>query len=139
MDLQSQVLAFLKSQKLAVIATNSADGAPESALVGVAVTPQLELVFDTVCTTRKAINLRRDPRISAVIGLADEETLQMEGVADEPIGHDLNQVRDIYFQAYPDGRERLNWVGITHFRVHPTWICFTSYLDPKRSVELRFG
>lgn len=136
MDLQDRILEFVRAHRLAVVATNSVDGAPESAVVGIAATPSLELVFDTTSSTRKAINLRRDPRISAVVGW-DEETVQLEGSADEPVGTELERVRNLYFGVYPDGRDRLSWSGITHFIIRPTWIRFTSYVHPENSGELR--
>jgi hypothetical protein len=139
MDLQQRIFEFICQHRLAVIATNSVDGPPESALVGIAASSSLELVFDTTGFTRKAINLRRDPRISAVIGWEDEETVQFEGIADEPVGTELDRARALYFGAYPDGRERLSLSGLTHFLVRPTWIRFTSYLQPALSGELRFG
>lgn len=138
MELKQRILAFMRTHRLAVIATNARDGPPESAVVGVAVSNDLDLVFDTTAATRKAANLRRDGRLSAVIGWDNEETVQFEGVADEPEGAERERVREIYFAAYPDGRDRLAWEGITHFRVRPTWIRFTSYLKPETSGEMRF-
>ena len=38
-------------------------GGPQAAVVGFAVSDLLEIVFDTVTTSRKYQNLRRDPRI----------------------------------------------------------------------------
>lgn len=133
-DLQS----FITSRRHAVIATNSASGAPESAVVGVAATMALELVFDTVDTTRKIANLRRDPNISAVIGFSDDGTLQYEGIADEPTGEALARIQHVYFEAFPDGPERLKWAGITYVRIKPSWLKFTSYTDASRNVEMVF-
>jgi hypothetical protein len=40
--------------------------------------------------------------------------------------------------AYPDGRDRLIWPGITHVRVHPLWLRLSDFnSDPPRIVELR--
>ncbi|NUP11846.1 MAG: hypothetical protein HOW73_37840 [Polyangiaceae bacterium] len=94
---------------------------PQSAVVGVAVTERLELVFDTLGSTRKASNLRRDPRASLVVWRGDA-TAQIEGIGDEPTGAELERVREAYFATFPDGRERATWEGITYFRVRPTWI-----------------
>lgn len=138
MDLRHRILEFVRAHRLAVIATNSGDGPPESAVVGVAVSPLLELVFDTTGSTRKAINLRRDPRISAVVGW-DEETVQLEGIAEEPVGIEVDRVRSLYFHVYPDGQDRLSWDGITHFLIRPTWIRFTSYARPENSGELKLS
>ncbi len=113
------------------------DGRPQAAVVGFAVSDLLELVFDTVTTSRKYQNLRRDPRIALVIGWDGEVTTQVEGMADFPSGDELLRIRECYFAAYPDGRERLSWPGITHVRIRPTWIRFSDFTkDPPSIVEM---
>ena len=52
MDL-AEVLRFLEGEKLAVLATASEDGRPEAAVMGFVVTPELEIIFDTVRSFRK--------------------------------------------------------------------------------------
>ena len=52
------LVAFLRRYRHAVQASVTPRGAPQAALVGVAVTDALELVFDTPGSTRKAANLR---------------------------------------------------------------------------------
>lgn len=49
----TDVHAFLARHKLGVLGTIGETGTPQSALVGIAVTPDLEIVFDTVKTSRK--------------------------------------------------------------------------------------
>ncbi len=39
-------------------------GAPQSALVGIAITPELEIIFDLVEKSRKFANIARDPRVA---------------------------------------------------------------------------
>ena len=133
---RSELVQFLRRYKLAVQASSSAEG-PQAAVVGFAVSDELELVFDTLESTRKYQNLRKDPRIALVVGWDHEATAQIEGRVDFPVGDELERIRQCYFVAYPDGRERLAWPGITHVRVRPTWIRFSDYtLDPPRIVEL---
>lgn len=57
-----EIAEYVASQQLAVVSTRGPDGAPQAALVGIAITDRFELVFDTVDTSRKIDNLRRDPR-----------------------------------------------------------------------------
>ena len=68
--------------KLAVISSIASTG-PQSALVGIAVTPELEIFFDTVKHSRKYANLIADPRCSFVIGTTTATTVQFEGLARE--------------------------------------------------------
>ncbi len=131
------LVRVLRRYRLAVQATVAPDGAPQAAVVGFAVSDELEIVFDTLDTARKYRNLRADPRIALVIGWDDEITVQIEGAADVPTGQELARIRECYFLAYPDGRERLAWPGITHVRVRPTWMRYSDFTqDPPRIVEL---
>jgi pyridoxine/pyridoxamine 5'-phosphate oxidase len=133
----AELVAVLRKYNLAVQASVTPTGAPQAAVVGFAVTDALEIIFDTVATSRKYRNLLDDPRIALVIGWENEITVQIEGLADVPVGDDLERVRACYFVAYPDGRERLAWPGITHFRVRPTWVRYSDFTQsPPRIVEL---
>src|SRR4030095_12873453 len=134
---------FMRSQKYAVEASTTQSQAPPAAVVGIAVIESFEIVFDTLGTSRKALNLRGNERIAFVIGgliEGDERTVQYEGVADEPTGTELDRIRELYFDRFPDGRDRLKWPSITHFRSRPTWIRFSDYSqDPPVVVEFSFG
>ena len=96
-------------------------------MVGFAVSDDLELVFDTLATTRKMTNLRRDPRVAVVVGWDDEQTVQIDGVADEPSGPDLQRLKEVYFAVYPDGVARQSWAGITYVRVRPSWVRWSDF------------
>lgn len=124
---RDQLLRFLQAQRLAVVASISPAGDPQSAVVGIAVTDRLEIVFDTLSSTRKCDNLRRLPKISVVTGWDQDITVQYEGVADEPSGAELERLTSCYFGVYPDGIERQRWEGITYFRVRPTWIRYSDF------------
>ena len=128
---------FIKVRKLAVAATVSPEHHSESALIGIAVTSALEIVFDTSSKSRKAKNLRSNPSISLVVGWDNETTLQCEGFADEPRGEALQRCKDAYFEAYPDGREREKSADITYFRVKPTWARYCNFNDdPPKILEI---
>src|SRR6266849_10704110 len=109
---RKEIYDFVKRHKLAVLATVSTSNVPEAALVGIAATEQLELIFDTVTSSRKYGNLRTNPNIAFVIGWDDEITLQYEGIAEEIRGKDLPAWKEIYFRTWPDGRERERWPEI---------------------------
>jgi hypothetical protein len=134
---RAELLAFLRRHRLAVQATIAPNGAPQAAVIGVAVSDALEIVFDTVESTRKFQNLRLDPRIALVIGWDHAQCAQIEGVADVPTGAELERIQQCYFAVYPDGRDRLAWPGITHVRVRPSWVRFSDFtVEPPRIVEL---
>jgi len=133
---RAELLAFLRRHRLCVQASVSPSGAPQAAVVGYAVGDDLEIVFDTLGTTRKMQNLRREPRVALVVGWDDEQTVQIEGVADEPAGAELERVRAVYFAAWPDGVQRLSWKGITHVRVRPTWARYSDFRPGGNVVDV---
>jgi pyridoxine/pyridoxamine 5'-phosphate oxidase len=114
----------------------SSAGAPQAAVVGYAVSDDLEIVFDTIGTTRKAENLRRDPRIALVIGWDDDQTVQLEGIADEPKGEELERMKKVYFAAWPDGVEREAWKDITYVRVRPIWARYSDFRPNGGVIEI---
>lgn len=124
---QADVSKFMAGQKLGVLGSISAEGAPQAALVGIAVTPQLEIVFDTVSTSRKYANLVANPAASFVVGWAGEVTVQYEGRAFQPMGGELMQYQQVYFAAWPECRDHLSWPGIAYFVVRPKWIRYSDY------------
>jgi hypothetical protein len=67
MDSQA-LLTFIRAHRWAIEATSSPGNEPQAAIIGIAVTEELELVFDTLASSRKAANLRASPRIALVIG-----------------------------------------------------------------------
>jgi hypothetical protein len=121
-------LTFAAGQRLAVLSTVSPSSAPQSALMGVAVTPDFEIVFDTLRSTRKYTNLCANPRVALVIGCTSEVSVQYEGVAEELSGNALEKkYLPIYFAAFPDGPDRRSWPGMTYFVVRPKWIRYCDY------------
>jgi len=70
--------AFLSQLLLGVLSTIGPDNVPQSALVGIAVSEKLEIIFVTVKTSRKFPNLIARSTRSFVIGWAAEQTVQYE-------------------------------------------------------------
>jgi len=135
-----EIREYLRTQRLAVVATRGTDGAPQAALVGIAVTDALEIVFDTVTTSRKHRNLRADPRVAVTFGGSDERTLQYEGIAAEvsTAGAADAAYRTAYYRAWPDGHERLAWPDLCYWRISPRWLRFSDYSAGPRIVERRW-
>ena len=146
--IQSSFACSRRTPNIAVARRNAACGRSASrsttslsraAVVGIVVTDDFEVFFDTADTSRKVDNLRRNPRIALVIGgttAGDERTVQYEGVADEPTGAELRRLKELYFESFPDGRERQAWPGITYIRTRPRWIRYTDFnQDPPETVE----
>jgi len=137
---KADLVAFIRAHKWGVVASTGPSGEAQAAVVGVAVTDDLEVVFDTLASTRKAANLRRDARIAVVIGWDEAQTVQLEGVADEPAGAELARIQAVYFAAFADGPSRLAWPGITYFRVRPRWLRTSDFRGAEPAIhEMRFA
>ena len=136
---KAELFAFLSSCKLGVLGSVSPEGVPQAALVGIAVTKELEIIFDTLDTTRKYRNLAANCRASFVVGWEGEKTVQFEGEAFLPKGDELARYKEIYFETWPDGPARQSWPGITYFVVRPRWIRYSDFDQrPPKIEELSF-
>ena len=136
MTTRVDVRNFLRRHRVGVQASISSAGAPQAAVVAYAVTDELEIVFETIVGSRKMQNLRRDPRIALVVSDADE-MVQIEGVADEPTGEELDWLKTFYSQAHrtpnpeswkdsrpgDDAKDRT----FTCVRVKPTWARYSDF------------
>ena len=56
----AEIYRFLREHRLAVISTVGPDASPQAAVVGIAVTEALDIIFDTSTASRKYANLRAD-------------------------------------------------------------------------------
>lgn len=136
---QAAIHAFMAQFRYGVVSSISDKGVPQSALVGIAITPRLEIVFDTVKTSRKYPNLVARPSCSFVVGWAGEQTVQFEGAAIEPSGAELERCQEAYFGVWPDGPARMAWPGITYFLVQPRWIRYSDFdQTPPLIAEITF-
>jgi general stress protein 26 len=136
---EADLLQFIQSHKLGVLSTLSSSGTPQSALMGIAVTPGFEIIFDTLKTSRKYPNLISNPRCSFVIGWAGEVTVQFEGEAREVTGTEHQQYKQIYFQTWPDCRTHESWPEIAYFFVQPKWIRYSDFdQNPPLAQEFTF-
>ncbi len=135
-----ELLAYVRLHKLAVIATIGEDGAPQSALVGVGSTAELEIVFDTLSTTRKHRNLQRDPRIAVTFSGPGEKTAQIEGIAHPVSPGDAADAAclDAYYAAWPDGRERALWPNLVYWRIVPRWARYSDFDRGRLIAELHW-
>jgi hypothetical protein len=136
---RKELHAFLAARTLAVIATADSAGVPEAALINYAVTPSLEIIFETTSETQKYPNLKANPVIALVAGWDGPITLQYRGLAQEMEGAAKEAARDIYLAAFPQKSSHEGWPGNFYFRVRPLWIRFSSYYQPRHVEEYQLG
>jgi hypothetical protein len=123
---KTDLVEFFRRHRYGVVSSVSSTGAPQSAVVGIGVSGDLEIVFDTLRTSRKYANLSANSAASVTVWTG-EATAQLDGVALEPDGAERDSYREIYFEAWPDGRDRLNWSGLTRIVVRPKWIRYSDF------------
>ena len=134
------IYQFVNQQKLAVVSTINKENKPEAALVGIALSVNLEIIFDTVKTSRKYKNMLYKPDVALAIGWDNEITVQYEGIA-EVLGDnkEADSLREVYFSAFPDGRERAKtWPGLVHIKITPNWIRYSDFNESPIIDELGF-
>ena len=135
------IYQFIKQQSLGVVTTVNKVNQPEGALVGIAISVNLEIIFDTVQKSRKYRNILNNSKVAFVIGWENETTVQFEGIA-EVLGDDneSENLKEIYFRAFPDGRERAEtWPGLVHIKVTPHWLRYSNFNEPAVIQELDFS
>lgn len=134
----ADLYSFMTRFRYGVVSSATVDGSPQSALVGIAVTPQLEIVFDTLNTSRKYRNLVARPSCSFVVGWSGEQTVQFDGVASLPVDEELRRYQEVYFGVWLDGPARMTWPGIAYFVVRPKWIRYSDFdQNPPLLEEMR--
>ena len=136
---KTQVLEFIKMQKLGVLATIDVSGQkPESAVAAFSETENLELIFGTFYNTRKFPNLLKNPQISFVIGW-DDFTVQYEGVAKLTEGEEMEMCRKIHLTKNPSSKKYAFEVEQRFFKVTPQWLRFSDFsVTPEQVFEIEF-
>ena len=135
------VYQFIHHHQLGVVSTTGRDGKPEAALVGIAVSGNLDIIFDTLKTSRKYHNILSDRRVAIVVGWDNETTVQFEGEAEVLGGPTMPPITtgQTYYAAFPDGLERAEtWPGLVHIKVTPKWIRYSNFNEPVVIKEMEF-
>ncbi len=78
---RSEFVEFVRAARLGVVATASASGMPEAALVDIAISDSAELIFNTPVAARKLTNIERNDRVAVVVGWNERISIQAEGRA----------------------------------------------------------
>jgi pyridoxine/pyridoxamine 5'-phosphate oxidase len=130
-----EIFDIARRKRFLVVSTVNESGAPEAALMGFALTEAKEIVFDTLSTSRKAVNLTRNAKAALVVGWDDSVSLQIEGPARRPVGDDLASAKAAYFREWPDGRARESWPNIDYVVVKPKWIRYSNFAAAPPDVQ----
>jgi hypothetical protein len=130
---------FLGDCTLGVLSTLGPDGSSQSALVGIAVTSELEIVWTPWPSRASLPTSVVTPQVAFVIGWQGEITVQYQGIARQISSSEIGPYHEIYFRKFADGPARLKWAGITYYVVAPKWIRYSDYNQaPPEIVEFHF-
>lgn len=120
------ILEFLKQHSLAVIATVNEQGAPQAAVVEFAELSDLTIIIDTLTYSRKYKNLQSNSEAAIVIGWDADKTLQIDAIASELSGPDLERAKQVYFVKNERARKWESHPGIAYFAFKPTWLRYSN-------------
>jgi class 3 adenylate cyclase len=122
------LLRFVRAHRLAVVATNSPDGQPQTSVVRFVVTDAFELIVDAHGTARKVGNLGNSPKVGVTIGWDDLQTLQIDGMGEIQRGDDLERAKQFYASQFPERyRARQGIEDLVFIRITPRWMRFSDF------------
>ncbi|HEY4512948.1 MAG TPA: hypothetical protein VJH06_00315 [Candidatus Paceibacterota bacterium] len=137
-----EVLDFINSQFLSVLAVEMMDGSPSAATVHFALSEEpFMFLFETYSPYRKSEALlgRESSRASVVIGFNenDRKTLQMDGTV-RVLATDTERIlfNKIYFKKFPNKREKSQDPKFIFFCFEPKWWRYTDWDSLKGKVVL---
>ncbi len=137
----ADIVTFVNTQMLGVISTINSAGQPESAVVGIGQTDKLQIIFGTSGDSRKARNIRVNPRVAVVIGWDEDapRTVQLQGTARELGGDETNHYAELYYTKAPAARKYHSRPDQCYFLVEPTWVRYSDFTaDTDDVTELNF-
>ena len=137
-----EILNYIQSQRVGVLAVEMMDGSPHAATVHIANTENpLVFYFETNREYRKCEPLfgREITRASLVIGSneTDMKTLQMDGnVRLLKTDEEKKAFQEIYLEKFPNKKAKAANPNVVPFVFIPTWWRFTDWTRPKGKIIL---
>lgn len=134
--MNQDILNYIASQQVCVLAVEMVDGSPHAATVHYAHTVEpLVFYFETCREYRKAEALlgRVASRASVVIGTHEKttKTMQMDGVV-QLLSASEREVFDlVYLKKFPEKAEKLKDSKFILFKFTPTWWRFSDFDTPE--------
>jgi uncharacterized protein YhbP (UPF0306 family) len=135
---EAQLIDFLQTQQLCVIATLGSEGQPQAATAAFSQTDRLELMIGTSATSRKCANIARDPRVAVTVTDPERRlTLQYEGRARRLEGEELAARQKGHYAKLPELLPLKDLPDQAFFTIEPVFIKFSDVSTwPWRVVEI---
>jgi general stress protein 26 len=136
---QEIVSDFIKEHKLAVVSTVTSDFLPQSAVVGIHVGDNSEIIFGTFKSSRKYLNLQKNPRVALVIGWDKGKTVQYEGEVKVLQGNAVVEFEKAHMGEMSSAAKYVPKEEAVFYKVTPKWISYTDVSqDPWETIVIRF-
>lgn len=134
--MHQDILNYIESQKVCVLAVEMLDGSPHAATVHYAHTAEpLVFYFETCKDYRKAEALlqRAASRASVVIGTDEttKQTMQMDGIVQLLAPDEQETFKAVYLKKFPEKTEKLADSKFILFKFAPTWWRYTNFASPE--------
>jgi general stress protein 26 len=133
---QQEILDYVKSQRVGVLALEMMDGSPHASTVHFAHTEDpLVFYFETYRQYRKAEALygKKITRASLVIGMNenDMKTFQLDGEAMLLESDEMDIFNKVYLGKFPEKIKKAQEPKFVFFKFIPTWWRFTDWNTPE--------
>ncbi len=130
------LLRFMRSHHLAVLATMSSTGQPLASVVSYVVTDQLQIIIDTNRITGKSLNVRHNPKTAFAIGWDNRQTLEINGLGQVLTGVELEEARKFYASVYPERSRQMDAIikDFDCIRISPFWMRFSDFQRNPASI-----
>ena len=134
---QEIVSDFIKEHKIAVVSTVTSDLLPQSAVVGIHVGENSEIIFGTFKSSRKYLNLQKNPRVSLVIGWDKGKTVQYEGEVKELQGKAVVEFEKAHMGEMSSAAKYVSKKEAVFYKITPKWIRYTDVSkDPWETIVI---
>jgi general stress protein 26 len=133
--MEPEILEFLASQRVGVLAVEMLDGSPHGATVHYAHADKpVIFYFETNRSYRKAEPLfgREVTRASFVVGTdaGAKKTLQLDGTVQLLAPEQKEMFDAIYYEKFPTKKEKASDPTVVMFKFVPTWWRYTDWTVP---------
>ena len=135
-SMQKEILDYLATQRVGVLAVEMLDGSPHAATVHFAYSENpVIFYFETCVDYRKTESLtgRATSRASFVVG-ADEsnmKTLQLDGEIRIMKPEEMDTFDSVYYSKFPTKKGKRYGSDPVFFQFVPTWWKFTDWTTPE--------
>lgn len=139
--MNQEILDYIKSQRVGVLAIEMLDGSPHASAVHFAESAYpLVFFFETDKNYRKSEPLlgRNQSRASLVVGANenDAKTLQLDGVVELLKPEEMSIIDSLYLKKFPEKKEKSKGSDILFFKLTPNWWRYTDWKTPKGKIVL---